>query len=553
MITSFNDTINEFEHTGNKSYNLARALDLGIKVPPYVCITPSDCINNTINPNTFKRLKRILQINFPEGTLFAVRPSINIYDENLCRQFESYLNVPIDRLDEYIDDCFAYINTKRIQSYIKRRKNIIKFELNVIVQQMVSQDLCGVMFTSNPIGIVSENMIVVGSGDCNDVFENKNQYNNYYYNVPDGKSYWIINSDNHVLKGDTLKSMYSMLEKVKKFYTKPVRLDFSITNNEVYILQLEMLQNFSLDNVITLCGADMMMDYQKDNLPLNVSFIKDYYGSIFSNLIYHLTNSKDFVDNNRSIFKNVISVYNGRPYYNINNLYQVFSMIPFSSETDNLPNDEISLLNRILNNLSMIKALITSTQKLETVQQNFQRVEKIFKDCFSEELSDIQLKTLYRVILNKTIEKWDINVINSVYCHINDSIHRKSASREDTQPILDINIENGMAGLMQQQILLGLSGNDIPTDILLKLYNYIQKIFVAMGKNFVRLGYIENQKDVYYLTIKELFNSQIRSYKEIVAQRKLANNFYNKLPIYNQVSFDGRIINKSVIKDGIII
>ena len=123
----------------------------------------------------------------------------------------------------------------------------------------------------------------------------------------------------------------------------------------------------------------------------------------------------------------------------------------------------------------------------------------------------------------------------------------------ENQPILDINIENGMAGLMQQQILLGLSGNDIPTDILLKLYNYVQKIFVAMGKNFVRLGYIENPKDVYYLTIKELFNSQIRSYKEIVSQRKLANSFYNKLPVYNQISFDGRIINKSVIKDGIII
>lgn len=548
MVISFNDTTIAFKDTGHKSYNLAKASELGLNIPRYVCITPTDCINNTINPETFKRLKRILQSNFSEGTLFAVRPSINLYDENLFRQFKSYMNVPLNRLDEYIDDCLASINTKRVQSYIKRHNSIRKLQINVIVQEMMSQKLCGVMFTSNPLEkVISENMVVVGDGDCNEIFEDRTKFNTYYYNTSDSKSYWIINDDEHLLSGDVLRNIYSILEKVKKFYSKPLRLDFSIKNGIVYILQIDELQSFSLDNIITLCNADIMMSYKKQDFPLNNSFIKDCYSNIFSNLIFHLTNSKELAIKNKKIFDDVITLYNGQLYYNINNLYEVFSLIPFSHETENI-NDELSITDKIINTLNMIKALFTSTHKLENAQNSFEQVEQIFNKCYSDGLSDIQLKSLYRVILNKTIEKWDISIINSAYCYLNENTFKKNTIKKSQGMVLDIHTEDGVAGVVQQQILIALSKNDIPKEICLKFYEYIQTIFLDMGTNLVDLNYIEKQEDIYYLTVNEIFNERLHSYKDVVKQRKSLYEFYSRLPKYNQISFDGKVTNKRIVK-----
>lgn len=556
MVMSFNDTVTAFKNTGDKSYSLAKASELGLNVPRYVCITPHDCINDSINPETFKRLKRILQRNFPEGTTFAVRPSINVSDKNLSKLFESYVNVPLNRLDEYIDDCLALIGTNAVQSYVKRHTNVKNLHVNVIVQEMVSQKLCGVMFTSNPLGIISENMVVAGFGDCNEILEYKNELNTYYYNTSDGQAYWVINDDKCLLSGDVLRNIYSILEKVKKFYPRPVRLDFAVDNGIVYVLQMEEMYGFSLDNIVTLCSADMVTCYEGGNLPLNQSFIKSCYSTMFSNLILRLTNSKDIIVNNKSAFDDVITIYNGRVYYNVNSLYEIFSMIPSSNEVKNVLKDDFSPINKFVDTLNMVKVILTSAHKMEDTQSTLRLADEVFDSCYSESLSNIQLRTLYRVILSNTVEKWDMNIVNSVYSCLNEIVFKKKGKGDSIQNergVLAIGTEGGVTGVVQEQILWSLSGKSIPLDSCMNFYGHIQTIFLDMGTNLVRLDCIENPKDVYYLTVDELFNENVHSYKDVVSQRKLNYDFYSKLPRYSQISFDGVVISKSAITYGTVV
>ena len=54
--------------------------------------------------------------------------------------------------------------------------------MNVIVQEMVDADISGVLFTSNPQGILNESVISVAYGLGENVVSDKGDVTNYYYN-----------------------------------------------------------------------------------------------------------------------------------------------------------------------------------------------------------------------------------------------------------------------------------------------------------------------------------------------------------------------------------
>ena len=81
----------------------------------------------------------------------------------------------------------------------------------------------------------------------------------------------------------------------------------------------------------------------------------------------------------------------------------------------------------------------------------------------------------------------------------------------------------------------------------------MQKIFLHMGFNLVKMGYLVDEEDVYYLTINELFNEKLHSYKDLIVQRKSLYEFYQQLPNYKFVSFNDKVLNKSINKTGEIV
>jgi len=573
MIVSFSDGVQKFEHTGTKSYTLAKVLKLGFKVPNYICITKEDCKNNIINPETLKELLNILEKNFKHNTLYAIRSSSNLQDVDdvsFNGQFETFLNVPIEDLEKYINQCLASIQSKRICSYIKRHNITQNPEMNVIVQEMLPQNVSGVMYTSNPIGILSEKVIIVGSGNCNDISEDKQNFNTYYQNT-DGEMYSVQNNNIPTITSTKLNELYTICEILQQNLDKYLRIDFCISNDTIYILQVNKITNLKLDSIITLHKTKIIPDYNNTTYPLTISFVKQCHNSVFSNLILHLTNSPEIVKDNQDTINHILSIYNGRVFYNINNLYKIFSLIPFSNKITPLLEKELDVNNddeiyedsfsgnttKIAYTLSIFKIMTSTPKKLKNVNNSFSEVEKIFNDCYCEELSDIQLKSLYKVLFSKTVTKWDTDIINSIYCYFNSYILKKFFKKNIDIYSSDINtnveLEKGLAGTFQQRILNGLYNQETNKENQEKVYGYIQKIFLHMGLNLVNLGYLEDEKDVYYLTIEELFDEGIHSYKDIVSQRKNLYNFYNKLPNYKIVSFDGKVLSKNITKNGQII
>lgn len=100
-------------------------------------------------------LARLGRLN---GALFAVRSSSvseDSADRSFAGIFESFLNVPPDRVIEYVTLCYASLHSPRAQQYLRGEEPIA-----VVVQEMVDSRLSGVLFTQHPTS-ADPNVVVI--------------------------------------------------------------------------------------------------------------------------------------------------------------------------------------------------------------------------------------------------------------------------------------------------------------------------------------------------------------------------------------------------------
>jgi pyruvate,water dikinase len=131
--------------------------------------------------------------------------------------------------------------SKRIASYVKRHGVDRPLELNVMVQEMCPYDLCGVLYTANPAGVLSERVITVGGDTCNATLDPDGTSNTYYYNA-DGYAYLVRNDDRYLLDEPTTEALSSVADTLKTALSKDVRVDFCVRGGRVYVLQVDTVE-----------------------------------------------------------------------------------------------------------------------------------------------------------------------------------------------------------------------------------------------------------------------------------------------------------------------
>ncbi|MDQ2693618.1 MAG: hypothetical protein M3Y68_16390, partial [Chloroflexota bacterium] len=198
-------------NAGGKGMNLARLTRAGFAVPPGFIIS-TDAYREFLNTNrwlpemvavadtavaedadTLERISTQIRVAFSAGKMpeeienairaayadlkenpVAVRSSAtaeDLPDLSFAGQQDTYLNViGVDPLLEAVVNCWSSLWTARAIGYrIRNRINHSESALAVIVQEMVSSEASGVLFTANPLtGLRSESVIdaTLGLGEA---------------------------------------------------------------------------------------------------------------------------------------------------------------------------------------------------------------------------------------------------------------------------------------------------------------------------------------------------------------------------------------------------
>ena len=142
------------EEVGGKAYNLHKLVHLGLPVPAAIAV-PASVHLEASKQEVLEQLQRFIAEHelLTSGGNFAVRSSGIGEDgegNSYAGIFESYLDIPSERVFEAVQKVWQSIESTRSKMYSDERDTAVK-AMGVVIQQMIDADYAGVAFSVCPI------------------------------------------------------------------------------------------------------------------------------------------------------------------------------------------------------------------------------------------------------------------------------------------------------------------------------------------------------------------------------------------------------------------
>lgn len=466
------ENFKEFD-TGVKAHNLFEMKKNGINVPSLFCIDSrileqylkpyyveikekikaahfadeksleygslylKNIVENIEFEDEFKeRIFKYIEKNFKEGTLFSVRSSSTVEDSansSFAGQFDTYLNVSKKDIFFNIKKCLSSMFSANVLKYCHDKSiKISELKMSIIIQEMITADASGIVFTANPRGLLNEMVIVVGKGTGNLVVEDKVPTTTYYYNTNDKNYYFEKQGNSFLLDKNTFSKIIETVNNIKDIYGKYLDIEFALLENVLYILQARPITTLKLDDTIIFDNSNIVESYPGVTLPLTASFVKEAYYGVFHGLSKRVLSNKMLINKYDHVLKEMVSSVNGRMYYNINNWYTVIKFLPLSKKiipiwqemlgvTNKQYNSEkidVSIIQKIKTYFSVIKEFISVPREMEKLNNKYIEVNNYFKANYKNNLDNKVLVELYNDIAEKVLKEWDITLLNDMYAFI---------------------------------------------------------------------------------------------------------------------------------------
>ena len=384
--------------------------------------------------------------NFSENKLYAVRSSCDVEDSSensFAGCFKTVLNVNKEQLEEAAFQVFESFG---------------EYSGKVIIQEMISSEISGVIFTANPIGILNEMVVVAGLGLGDGVVEDKVNTSTYYYNIDDKIYYY---DGENILKNDVVKELIQIAQTIKEHFAFEADIEFAIHDGRIYILQVRPITTLKdVNEMIILDNSNIVESYPGISLPLTQDFVKEIYYKVFRSLVHRLTGDKVLVGQMDARLKNMTDIANARVYYRISNWYNVLSLLPCSQKIISIWQEMLGVTNKkvicdfkagfktkahVLG--SFINLIITSPKKMEELNQYFIEKQGEYRLLIDKAHTTEELLNAYGTIMQDLTSVWDITLVNDMYSFIFTALSGKKGkvrlanikNLESMKPVIELN------------------------------------------------------------------------------------------------------------------
>ncbi len=389
-----------------------------------------------------RRLKKAVRrayIGVPSSDLnfdkYAVRSSCNAEDginNSFAGQFKTYLNVEADELQDKILLCLESLYNPNVLEYVNQNGIDVKqLSMNVILQKMVVGDYSGILFTSNPQGILNESVIVVGKGLGEGIVSDKVDTTTYYFNTTDNIYYY--DGKENILSHSTIMELVELGNKIKQIFNNDyMDIEFTIKDNTIHILQARPITTIDDSHLVILDNSNIVESYPGISLPLTDSFVNIIYSGVFKGVSARVLKNKKIVEQCEDVFKNMVGSSNGRMYYKISNWYTIIKFLPFSKRIIPVWQDmlgvknknydqgrvNLPLINRIQTYFNSFYELLRVPSNMKKLDRSFKGINHYFHSQYHKDITNEKLVQLYNEIKDKLLSIWDITLLNDLYTFI---------------------------------------------------------------------------------------------------------------------------------------
>jgi len=491
---------------------------------------------------------------------YAIRSSSNLEDGDTASaagQFETYLNVPKRLINKRIQDCFNSLNNKNVKDYLKKNKiSSDNIKMNVIIQEMVDADYSGVLFTSNPQGLLNESVIVVGEGLGNNIVEDKIKTTTYYYNTTDNIYYYEGQKD--YLDKELVLELISISNKIKALLGEYLDIEFAIKKKEIFILQARPITTLDTDNIVILDNSNIVESYPNISLPLTISFVEFVYSNVFKKEAYRLSKNTKLVESQNDSFNNMVGSSNGRLYYKISNWYTLIKFLPFSNKIIPIWQDMLGVKNktydstklhipittRIKTYFNTVKELRNVTKNMEKLNNKFLEINDYFYKVYKPNMKTKDILKLYTKVKEDLLSNWDITLVNDLYSFIYTGLLKKRLAKKKLSNEVINDYISGISNIeslkpIKSMINLAYQKDKISkAEYKLLFDNYI---FLYGDRNLEELK-LESKT---FRTDPKLLEKKIKEYRK---DKKKLNELYNNLNKNEKIKVREDLLTKMISK-----
>jgi pyruvate,water dikinase len=373
--------------------------------------------------------------------LFAVRSSLvgeDAGDISFAGQMDSFLCVPTVNLISSMLKVWASAYSPRALVY-RHKKNLSLSDVHmaVIIQVMIDAKCSGVLFTRDPDTVTDRTIISSAFGLGEGVVQGTAETDCYYIDNqnPDLQETVKFNSGcDPVLTKKQVKELFTVGKQIEVYYNQPLDIEWSYDcKGRLHLLQVRPMTTQGNDRQQKMKiwdNANIVESYPGFTLPLTYSFIRQCYEASFRNASLGFLLMKKDIQNDMHIFSDMVSLLNGRVYYNLLNWYKMMSYLPnFSTykkiwdqmiginQSSEFAVSRISTVNKVYSWIKIIILLLsgkrTTKQFLSWFNNNYESCKKV---DFTQQNED-ELIESYRMIGYAFSSKWHLTLYND-YCAI---------------------------------------------------------------------------------------------------------------------------------------
>jgi len=448
---------------GAKAKHLFTLKDNGFNVPNFVVIPFSYFESNSDT----KHLDLITQLKSQFGdhvdSIYAVRSSSTEEDSDnhsFAGQFDTFLNVQLADIPNYVERVFASANSERVNAYRKINNLPANQSLAVIIQVMVNSEVSAVAFSKNPTNFDKNEQIItstfgLGEGLVSGELEADT------FTISDGKTSQTLAKKEfqyHYLNGETVKSKVisdlvntpslnqNQLTKISEnlielelLFNSPQDVELAYYNNELFFLQSRPITTANLKPTgeYTLWdNSNIIESYPGITSPLTFTFIEKMYAKVYSQMAGLMGVSSTQINRQQLVFKNTLGLVNGRVYYNLLSWYKMLAMVPGYSLNARFMEKMMGVKERfdLTDNYKMHKftawiRIIVMLFKMIALQVRLPKARKRFTKFVStvftkyqnlnyEAMNDKQVVETYVKLEDILLNKWKAPLVNDFFTMI---------------------------------------------------------------------------------------------------------------------------------------
>lgn len=410
---------------GSKADNLIKLRDAGINIPAFTIISARD----DVEPS-----EKLTFVSEGSASLYAVRSSCNLEDSadsSFAGQFDTYLNVRPEDVPSKIKLCRESMYSDNVKKYMEyHHLSDEDLKMCVIIQEMADADKAGVLFTSNPQGILNESVISVARGLGEGVVSGSSETTTYYYNNTDKVYYYEGRED--LLNEGEIDRLIDTSVKIKEILGEYLDIEYAFAGDRLYILQARPITTISGASPLILDNSNIVESYPGLSLPLTVSFVHMVYSGVFRGVSRRVLKNDKELNKHTEVFGNMVGNANGRMYYKISNWYTVLKFLPFGKKIipvwqemlgvknkgyDN-SDVELSPFVRFMTYVNSFYELISVPRHMRSLEKKFTETNRYFYERYSPESSPPELIGLFGEIREKLLDIWDVTLLNDTYSFV---------------------------------------------------------------------------------------------------------------------------------------